>query len=121
MPVLWTVVLRCHECGGKFTIRHLSLDKVSATCLVTPCPHCGSRPYVAPGPGYNERSRLHAIFYLSEETEIAYRKLQDDDTWHFNAGCSKWPEGDYLELEFVPVVEELCNECKASQNRRDQK
>lgn len=44
-----------------------------------------------------------------------YRKLQDGDTWHFNESCSKWPNSGYVELEFLPALAELCNECKAGE------
>ena len=43
----WTVVLTCYNCGGKFTERHLTTEKVRALPLMTPCPNCGARPVVS--------------------------------------------------------------------------
>jgi len=37
----------------------------------------------------------------------------DGDTWHFDRNCSKWPEDDYIEREFLPSSNEICNECQA--------
>lgn len=115
MPALWTVVLRCYNCGRKFTIRRLPLDRVLVICPVTPCPHCGLSPYVAPRPNYAEPSKLHRIFDLKEDTDVIYRKSRNGDTWHCDHSCSRWPEDDYLELEFQPVTEPVCSECKLIQ------
>jgi hypothetical protein len=115
MPTLWTVVFRCYNCDGKFTVRHLSLDRIAEICLVSPCPHCSIASHIAPSPSYSEESRLHHVVYLREETETTYRKSQHGDTWHFNESCSKWPYHNYVELEFLPTTEEVCNECRASQ------
>jgi hypothetical protein len=70
---------------------------------------------MAPSPSYNEEKRLHQVVYLREETDATYRKLQAGDTWHFDESCSKWPDSGYVELEFLPTAEEVCNECKAGQ------
>ena len=57
----WTMVLRCHRCFGKFTLREMPLDKLSSLPLVAACPHCGARPEIAPP---NQRSKLHRVFDL---------------------------------------------------------
>ncbi|HEY2986915.1 MAG TPA: hypothetical protein VGL11_04265 [Candidatus Binatia bacterium] len=113
----WTIVLRCYNCNGKFTVRHLALDRVSAVALVTPCPHCSARPSIVAGPQSKEKSKLHGIFDLKEEVEAAYRKIAGGDTWHFDHNCSQWPLADYVELEIPPSVGEYCNECKAKQSK----
>lgn len=109
----WTVVLRCYMCSGKFTLRHLSLERVLTLPLVTPCPHCAARPSIATGYYSEEHSSVHRIFDLREETDATYRKTPNADTWHFTQSCSRWPSGDYLELDLPPSVGELCNECRA--------
>ncbi|HEY6198734.1 MAG TPA: hypothetical protein VI231_09005 [Candidatus Binatia bacterium] len=38
----WTMVLRCHRCTGKFTLREMPLDKLSSLRIVAVCPHCGA-------------------------------------------------------------------------------
>jgi len=109
---IWTVILRCYACRGKFTLRHLTLERVLTLTLVTPCPHCGARPSIASGYYSDERSSVHRIFDLREEAAATYRKIPNADTWHFSQNCSGWPSGDYLELDLMPVVGELCNECR---------
>jgi hypothetical protein len=113
---VWTLVLRCYNCNGKFTARHLALDRVSVVPLITPCPHCSARPHVASGSSEKIRS-VHYVFDLREEAEPAYRKNAGGDTWHFDHNCSKWPVADFVELEIPPNVGELCNECKAKQSK----
>jgi hypothetical protein len=115
-PVKWTVVLRCYACDGKFTSRHLGIDRISVVALVSPCPHCSAQPVIARGPDSEEESKLHRIFNIREETEPVYRKTKTGDTWHFNESCSKWPAGDYVELEATPRVGEICNECRVNQS-----
>ncbi|MGH7769721.1 MAG: hypothetical protein ACREQP_19915 [Candidatus Binatia bacterium] len=110
----WTIILRCYSCSRKFTVRHLTLDRVLAVASITPCPHCSTKPFIAPGPLYNKKSTLHRIFDLREETETIYRRPRNGDTWHFNPRCSKWPVDDYVELEAAPNTGELCNECQAT-------
>jgi hypothetical protein len=100
-------------CSGKFTLRHLNLERVLTLTLITPCPHCGARPSIASGHGSNEHSSVHRIFDLQQESTATYRKIPDADTWHFTQNCSRWPSGDYLELDIPPIVGEICNECKA--------
>jgi DNA-directed RNA polymerase subunit RPC12/RpoP len=38
----WTMVLRCHRCAGKFTLREMPLERLSSLPLVAACPHCGA-------------------------------------------------------------------------------
>jgi hypothetical protein len=108
----WTVVLCCYNCNGKFTARHLELDRISVVPLITSCPHCLAQSHVVAG-STSEENKLHRIFDLREETEPAYRKITACDTWHFDHNCSQWPITDFVELEIPPNVGELCNECKA--------
>ncbi|HEX9443927.1 MAG TPA: hypothetical protein VGA73_07395 [Candidatus Binatia bacterium] len=108
----WALVLRCHLCGGKFTQRRLTLERVHLVPQVTPCPHCGARPYIT-APGSREHSRVHHIFDLREEP--VFRKTRAGDTWHFSYDCSHWPGHDYLVLDVPPRDGDICNECKAKQ------
>jgi len=109
----WTVVLRCYMCSGKFTLRHLTLDRVLTLPLVAPCPHCAARPCIATGYYSDKHSSVHRIFDLREEADATYRKTPNGDTWHFAQSCSRWPGGDFLELDLPPIVGEICNECRA--------
>jgi len=109
----WTVILRCYACYGKFTLRYLTLERVLTLTLVAPCPHCAARPVISRGHDSDEQSRVHRIFDLREELGATYRKIPSADTWHFTQDCSRWPTGDYVELELPPIVGELCNECRA--------
>ena len=120
MPVMrnrktWMLVLRCYACGGKFTQRHLSFDKVSALPLILPCPYCTARPRrrAEQGTGASEPFEIHHVIDLEDETETYYRKEPDAETWHFAAGCSHWPSDDFIELDGHPIRGELCNECRA--------
>jgi len=110
----WTLVLRCYACGGKFTQRHLSFDKVSALPLILPCPYCTARPARRAGP--NQSFEIHHLVDLESETESYYRKLKHGETWHFAAGCSHWPSDDFIELDGHPIVGEFCNECRTLAN-----
>lgn len=110
----WTLVLRCHACGGKFALRHLDLERVYLIPQVTPCPHCDARPRIYPQ-GSAERSQLHHIFDLREDTEPAYRKTRDGGAWHFSYNCSHWPAHDYLVLDVRPRDADICTECKVKQ------
>jgi hypothetical protein len=114
MPITstWTVILRCFACGGNFTLRHLSLDRVLTLPLITPCPHCAARPAITVRRESNQHRSVHKIFDLREESEATFRKIPSADTWHFSQSCSLWPSGDYLELDLPPIVGEICNECK---------
>jgi hypothetical protein len=99
-------------CGGKFTLRHLTLERVLTLTLVTPCPYCDARPRIASGTYSDEHSTVHRIFDLREESDATYRKTPTGDTWHFTQSCSRWPSGDYLELDLLPSVGDLCIECR---------
>ncbi|SRR5258705_731520 len=107
----WTLVLRCYQCGGKFTSHRLTLDKVTALPITAPCPYCGARPVVAPVDS-PAATKMHGIFDLKEEAIRTYRKPAGEDTWHFSESCSKWPSESYIELDVRPMQVELCNECK---------
>src|SRR5258706_14074577 len=102
----WTMVLGCYSCERQFVFRNLTMDKVRAVPITTPCPHCGARPRVSA-----QSSTVHRIAELREDT-ARYRKRGGQDTWHFNQSCSKWPPENYVELDSEPNVGELCNECK---------
>jgi DNA-directed RNA polymerase subunit RPC12/RpoP len=53
----WTMVLRCYECAGKFTLTHMPLARLTTVQLIAVCPHCSARPHSAAG-------TLHRIFDL---------------------------------------------------------
>src|SRR5258707_7097449 len=103
----WTLLLRCYRCGGRFTFRRLTMDKVRALPLTAPCPHCGSRPIIT-----TETSVLHGIVDLRGGKRGVYRKPAGGDTVHFIEQCSKWPKQHFVELETPPRNGELCDECK---------
>jgi hypothetical protein len=113
---LWTLVLRCHACGGKFTLRHLGLERVYLVPQVTPCPHCDARPRISLQ-GSREHSELHHIFDLREEMEPVYRKTRDDSAWHFSHQCTHWPVRDYLVLDVRPRESDICGECRVKQGK----
>ena len=115
---IFNMVLRCYHCGKQFHLRHLSFDKILSLPLVAPCPHCGSRPYIAPGPRYRDRSKLHRVSDL-REAESIFRKTQDSETWHFSQSCSNWPEAEFIQLEALPRIGALCNECKFVWSQKD--
>jgi DNA-directed RNA polymerase subunit RPC12/RpoP len=104
------VVFRCYECSGKFTVRHVSFEKIEALYAIHPCPFCGARP-IAQLPSNERLSRGHSLVELNDEMEIIYRRPQLGDTWHFDPGCSQWPADDYIALEAAPRMELLCDEC----------
>jgi DNA-directed RNA polymerase subunit RPC12/RpoP len=55
------MVLRCHRCHGKFTLRDLPMERLTSLPLVAVCPHCGARPEIAPA---NQHSKMHRVFDL---------------------------------------------------------
>ena len=44
-----------------------------------------------------------------------YRKRKDssDTEWHFYTRCSRWPETDYIQTQYIDLRENerLCTEC----------
>lgn len=107
----WTVVFRCYSCGRKFTIRHITFDRVEVLRAVYPCPFCAARPIVKPPP-YEAANKAHFLVDMNTDIETVYRKHPDSDTWHFHPACSQWPTDDYIALEAAPRLEQLCNECR---------
>ncbi|HTM10478.1 MAG TPA: hypothetical protein VL754_18985 [Verrucomicrobiae bacterium] len=61
MASTWTMVLRCYECSGKFTLSHMPREQLTTLPLVAVCPHCGARPAIGLR---DEQSRLHRVFDL---------------------------------------------------------
>jgi hypothetical protein len=112
----WTIAIRCFHCQRKFTLRHLELDNVFSSPLVTFCPYCCTQLHLGSGPGDRDQTYLRRVD-LREETEAIYRKAPDSHIWHFVDNCSRWPTEDYLQLEMQPDIGELCSECKAKQLR----
>ena len=49
---------------------------------------------------------------LSINSGLTYRKVSDHQTWHFSKDCSHWPETAYEELDELPEMAQLCNECR---------
>ncbi|HTM08883.1 MAG TPA: hypothetical protein VL754_10880 [Verrucomicrobiae bacterium] len=108
----WSIAIRCYQCQRKFTLRHLELDNVFSSPLVTFCPYCCTQLHIGSGPADRDQTYLHRVD-LREETESIYRKAPDSNIWHFAEDCSRWPIDDYLQLEMQPDIGELCSECKA--------
>ncbi len=48
-----------------------------------------------------------------------YRRKKDSDTWHWCKNCSNWPVSNYVSSYSKPSYGELCNECKAKDERRE--
>jgi len=46
-----------------------------------------------------------------------YRKRKDRDTWHWCKNCFNWPTSSYESRYSKPSSGELCNECKAKDER----
>jgi len=109
--------LRCYDCGKEFHLHYVAFDNLSSLQLVTPCPRCGARPYIAPRQLHGSKSKLHTILDL-RESESIFRKTRDGGTWHFSDQCSHWPSEDFIQLEALPIVGELCNECQTELSRR---
>jgi hypothetical protein len=55
----WTVVLRCQECGTRFTISRLSTERIPLLPQVVPCPHCSAQS-VSQSPSQGPK-KLHRI------------------------------------------------------------
>src|SRR4051812_38937439 len=79
----WTVVFRCYNCHKKFTLRHITFDKIDQLHTVYPCPFCGTRPIVNARPRH-VTNRSHDLIELSDEMETVYRKFRHGDTWHYH-------------------------------------
>jgi len=114
----WTVVFRCYACSGKFTVRHVTFEKIEELHTVQPCPFCGAKP-LAQQAQYEHLSKGHKLVELSDEMELVYRRPQQGDTWHFDPACSRWPTDDFIALEAAPRMEQMCNEC-SKKSRRNQ-
>jgi len=39
-----------------------------------------------------------------------YRRVNETELWHLNAGCSSWPLQNFKEREH-PVLAQVCREC----------
>jgi DNA-directed RNA polymerase subunit RPC12/RpoP len=61
---LWTIVLRCYNCSGKFTLVGVTFHKLTILPLVAPCPHCDARPVILPR---ESDSRMHIVFDLRRD------------------------------------------------------
>lgn len=47
-----------------------------------------------------------------------YRRKSDSDTWHWCRNCSNYPTGLDVKVSYTkPTSGELCNECKAKEDR----
>jgi hypothetical protein len=106
----WAVVLRCRSCNGRFTMRRVTVAQINLLQISTTCPTCGTRPY---------EGRPHALAGLIADSFPTYRKTPDGDTWHFEPSCVYWPDDDYLELDGVPRVGELCTECRVRRGQNN--
>jgi hypothetical protein len=106
----WTVIFRCYACGRKFTIRHITFDRVWALHAVYPCPFCYAKPAVFPLP--SSAIKAHTLIELNADTETVYRKASSGDTWHFAPDCSQWPNESFVLLEAEPKAGHVCNECR---------
>jgi len=115
----WTVIFRCYHCGRRFTLRHVTFERVDALHAVAPCPHCGARPVVKSWPDESAASRSHRLVELSDDMETIFRKAAGADTWHFDPECTHWPAENFIELEAVPRIGRLCNECGAKDSFRE--
>jgi hypothetical protein len=56
----WTVVLRCHECGVRFTISRLSIERIPLLPQIVPCPQCSAQSVVSKSPSKDPK-KLHRI------------------------------------------------------------
>ncbi len=112
----WTIAIRCQQCRQKFTLRHLELDYVFSSPLVTFCPYCCTQLHIGSGPAGPDAAYLRRVD-LREETEAIYRKPAGGNIWHFSESCSGWPTEEFLQMEIQPDIGELCGECKVKQLR----
>ena len=42
---------------------------------------------------------------------MTYRRRTTSQTWHWQLGCSKWPEKDYVQTTLKPKTGTLCGQC----------
>jgi DNA-directed RNA polymerase subunit RPC12/RpoP len=61
----WTVELRCHECGGRFTISRLSPERIPILPQVVPCPYCSAQSMVASERG----KKVHRILDVRRDNK----------------------------------------------------
>jgi len=55
----------------------------------------------------------------SEDGKMKYRKLKDENVWHWSKKCSEWPDHDY-DVSFArPLSGEACEECKKKEPAGD--
>jgi hypothetical protein len=113
----WTVVFRCYNCARKFTIRHVTFDRIWALHAVYPCPFCSAKPAVYPLP-QSGAMKAHALVELNADKEAIYRKAPASETWHFTPDCSQWPNENFVILEAEPRRGHICAECRGKQSRR---
>jgi hypothetical protein len=111
----WTVVFRCYQCRRKFTIRHITFDRVWALHAVYPCPFCWTKPVVFPRPQSAE-IKAHTLLELNADTDTVYRKISSGDTWHFAPDCSQWPRENFIVLDAEPRGD-ICAECRGKKSR----
>ena len=107
----WTVIFRCFHCRRKFTVRHITFDRVWALHAVYPCPFCAARPVIYP-PQPRQPLKAHTLVELNAEMETVYRKYPHSQTWHFAPECSQWPSENFIALEAEPRAGQVCNECR---------
>ena len=49
--------------------------------------------------------------------EYRKRKGKQYDTWHWREDCSQWPTSDYKVRGEKPTSGELCDECRALEDK----
>jgi hypothetical protein len=65
----WTVELRCHECGGRFTISRLSTERIPILPQVVPCPFCSAQS-AAGSARPHDRQNVHRILDIRRDNKI---------------------------------------------------
>ena len=66
------MVLRCYQCGGKFTLSRMAGERVTALPLIAACPHCGTEPELRT----KENRTTHRIFDLRSEHRGVKLRIQ---------------------------------------------
>jgi len=64
----WTVVLCCHQCGGRFTISRLSVERIPILPQVVPCPHCSAQSVISPERSL-EGKKVHRIIDVRRDNK----------------------------------------------------